>query len=443
MLLLIPWLTLSFVREHAVVGLLPAARRVARRRPADDRSAPHDDEQVGAGAYRHRDQARAVRAARAGRRTHRSDRCRRAARRAGRRPAAGRLHRLGRRAAAAGVLGLVRASRRPGSSILLALDSSDDLQRWGHYVPAHAAQDRAAVPRCPASGSPCVAIALALVLPLFVPSNSRNLLANLFHRTGRERRRHRLRADQRRRHRRDRPVRRAARPAEPRGPRSTCSTCRSPRRTRSARPAECSRSTCGRTCCPTSTVAAGEPIPRKARPNQRPRAHFDSLPGTPVDPDVVAFRRRHHGDRPALEPAGVRVAARDERALRGYRLEPARTCSCSTPPSTTGSRSARSSPSRNRRWPSLQAPTAQRSRTWPVAGAAQGGQLRHQPDQTAHRQGAHALRRGAGDQQLLQPIRPTGSRTASRRRPATRPTSWPTSCRPRSATASSTPRPWA
>jgi transglutaminase-like putative cysteine protease len=69
-----------------------------------------------------------------------------------------------------------------GFLILLALDSSDDLQRWGHYVPrsSRGARRRAAGA---VSGQRIAAAAVvaAVVLPIFIPSDSRNFVANLFH----------------------------------------------------------------------------------------------------------------------------------------------------------------------------------------------------------------------------------------------------------------------
>lgn len=68
--------------------------------------------------------------------------------------------------------------------ILLALDSSDDLHRWGHYVP-RTGQERSrpsgAAGAISAQRIAGAAIALAVLLPIFVPADSRNLVANLFH----------------------------------------------------------------------------------------------------------------------------------------------------------------------------------------------------------------------------------------------------------------------
>lgn len=75
-----------------------------------------------------------------------------------------------------------------GFLILLSLDSADDLQRWGHLVPR---RQSAATRRGPtmfggrrttaAQRIAVVAIALAITVPLLVPGQSRNAIANLFH----------------------------------------------------------------------------------------------------------------------------------------------------------------------------------------------------------------------------------------------------------------------
>jgi transglutaminase-like putative cysteine protease len=106
---------------------------------------------------------------------------------------------VGRRGALAGVPLLVvytvagAVPRRPvswvwfalaaaGFLILLALDSSDDLQRWGHYIPrsGRAARKRAAGA---VSGQRIAAAAIvaAVLLPIFMPADAHNFVANLFH----------------------------------------------------------------------------------------------------------------------------------------------------------------------------------------------------------------------------------------------------------------------
>lgn len=66
--------------------------------------------------------------------------------------------------------------------ILLALDSSDDIQRWGHFVPRSQK-----IARGRASGAfsgyriAAVAIVLALLVPVLIPDDSGNFLSTLFH----------------------------------------------------------------------------------------------------------------------------------------------------------------------------------------------------------------------------------------------------------------------
>lgn len=72
-----------------------------------------------------------------------------------------------------------------GFLILLALDSSDDLQRWGHFVTRSDRSGRRR-PRPGMSGQriAVIAIVLALLVPVVIPSNSKNLLSRLFHNSG-------------------------------------------------------------------------------------------------------------------------------------------------------------------------------------------------------------------------------------------------------------------
>ncbi len=68
--------------------------------------------------------------------------------------------------------------------ILLALDSSDDLRRWGHYVPrpgGERSRASGAARAISAQRIAVAAIALALALPVVIPADSRNFVANLFH----------------------------------------------------------------------------------------------------------------------------------------------------------------------------------------------------------------------------------------------------------------------
>ena len=99
--------------------------------------------------------------------------------------------------------------------ILLALDSSDDLQRWGHYVPrpnrlrSRIGRDRPARrrDRDRARGAPSRVRAVELRQPARRPVPRRR----------QQRSGHRARPRQRNRRRRHRPLRRPARPAQPQG----------------------------------------------------------------------------------------------------------------------------------------------------------------------------------------------------------------------------------
>jgi hypothetical protein len=179
-LLLIPWLTVNFVRQHAVFGLLPL------------RGAWHDVGRLMTDLHQtttsqvapvHTDIAiRLALCALLGLTTALID----------------LIAVVGRRGVLAGVPLLIiftisgAVPRHPvswiwfcfaavGFLILLALDSSDDLQRWGHYIPR--TQRTARVRSAALSGQriAILAVVLALLVPLFVPSNSRNFVANLFH----------------------------------------------------------------------------------------------------------------------------------------------------------------------------------------------------------------------------------------------------------------------
>ena len=65
--------------------------------------------------------------------------------------------------------------------VLISLDSRDDLQRWGHYVPRTGQATRRAAGAISAQRIAAVAVVLAVVIPAFVQSNTHNLLANVFH----------------------------------------------------------------------------------------------------------------------------------------------------------------------------------------------------------------------------------------------------------------------
>ena len=107
---------------------------------------------------------------------------------------------VGRRAALAGVPLLVvftvsgAVPRQPvswvwfviaavGFLILLSLDSGDDLRRWGRRVRTGAESRRGAGPQLAPTVPRIAVVALvaAVVLPLLLPGDSRNLLADAFH----------------------------------------------------------------------------------------------------------------------------------------------------------------------------------------------------------------------------------------------------------------------
>jgi transglutaminase-like putative cysteine protease len=178
--LLVPWLTVNFVRAHAVGGFLPLAgawHDVGRlmtnlHHTTSDQAAPvHSTVAI-----------RLALCALLGLIAALVD----------------LLAVVGRRGALAGVPLLVvftisgAVPRKPvsllwfalsaaGFLILLALDSSDDLQRWGHYVPRPTRAGRRAANAVSAQRIAGAAIVLAVVLPIFIPANSRNFVANLFH----------------------------------------------------------------------------------------------------------------------------------------------------------------------------------------------------------------------------------------------------------------------
>ena len=71
-----------------------------------------------------------------------------------------------------------------GFLILLALDSSDDVQRWGYFVPRTQRVSRRAGRMVSGQRIAVIAIVLALAVPIFIPSDSKNLLSRLFHNGG-------------------------------------------------------------------------------------------------------------------------------------------------------------------------------------------------------------------------------------------------------------------
>ena len=102
-----------------------------------------------------------------------------------------------------------------GFLILLALDSSDDLQRWGHYVPRPTRAGRRAANAVSAQRIAGAAIVLAVVLPIFIPAELAQLRRQPVPFQQRQRRRFRRRRHQRQRQGRHRPVRGAVRAAQP------------------------------------------------------------------------------------------------------------------------------------------------------------------------------------------------------------------------------------
>lgn len=182
--LLIPWLTVTFVRQHAVLGFIPlhgAWHDVGNllhhlHNTTEHQSAPiHTTVAV-----------RLALCALIGLVVALVD----------------LLAVVGRRGALAGVPLLIvftvsgAVPRQPvswiwfalaavGFLILLALDSHDDLQRWGHFVPRSAKSGpRRAANLFTGQRIAVTAIVLAVVLPIFIPANSRNFIADLFHNNG-------------------------------------------------------------------------------------------------------------------------------------------------------------------------------------------------------------------------------------------------------------------
>jgi len=65
--------------------------------------------------------------------------------------------------------------------ILLSLDSRDDAQRWGHFVPRTGLVRRRAAGAISGQRIAAIAIVLAVLVPAFVQAKSANLLADAFH----------------------------------------------------------------------------------------------------------------------------------------------------------------------------------------------------------------------------------------------------------------------
>lgn len=182
--LLIPWLTVTFVRRHAVLGFIPlhgAWHDVGRLLHNLHNTSEHESAPIHTTIA-----ARLALCALIGLVVALVD----------------LLAVVGRRGALAGVPLLIvftvsgAVPREPvswvwfalaavGFLILLALDSSDDLQRWGHFVPRSARSGpRRAASLFTGQRIAVTAIALAVILPMFIPANSRNFIADLFHNKG-------------------------------------------------------------------------------------------------------------------------------------------------------------------------------------------------------------------------------------------------------------------
>lgn len=179
--LLVPWLTLTFLRAHAVLGFLPFAGAFHDLRTLLGQL--HDTTADSVAPVHSTVAIRLALCAVLGLLTALVD----------------MLAVVGRHGALAGVPLLVvftvsgAVPRHPVAwswfgiaavafLILLALDSSDDIQRWGHFV-----QRSQKAGRGRASGAfsgyriAAVAIALALLVPVLIPDNSGNFLSDLFH----------------------------------------------------------------------------------------------------------------------------------------------------------------------------------------------------------------------------------------------------------------------
>ncbi len=212
------------------------------------------------------------------------------------------------------------ASAAGGFLILLALDSSDDLHRWGHYVP----RQYALKSRTAETGQriAVAAIALAVILPLFVPSDSRNWLANLFHNgksDGLDTGIGRVGG-----YRRYRPVRRAEGPAGPQGAdqavRRDGARPATARRSGRAHPAQLFYA---RSNVLSRFTGDGWSVGSQGQLESISGSHFDSSPGVSFPPDTHRVQRPREDHEPAFEPAAVRRPHLDRRARLGDEVEPA------------------------------------------------------------------------------------------------------------------------
>ena len=182
-LLMVPWLTVTFVREHAVLGFLPL--RGAWHDIGADLTALHHTTSVGVAPIHTTVPVRLALCALLGLVAALVD----------------LLAVVGRHGALAGVPLLIvftvsgAVPRHPvswiwfvlcafGFLILLALDSSDDVQRWGYFVPRTQRVSRRAGRMVSGQRIAVIAIVLALAVPIFIPSDSKNLLSRLFHNGG-------------------------------------------------------------------------------------------------------------------------------------------------------------------------------------------------------------------------------------------------------------------
>jgi transglutaminase-like putative cysteine protease len=179
--LLIPWLTVTFVHQHAVLGFIPlhgAWHDVGNLLHDLHATTEHESAPIHSTVA-----VRLALCALIGLVTALVD----------------LLAVVGRRGALAGVPLLIvftvsgAVPRHPvswiwfalaavGFLILLALDSSDDLQRWGHFIPRSTKTGpRRAATLFTGQRIAVIAIAVAVLLPMFIPADSRNFIADLFH----------------------------------------------------------------------------------------------------------------------------------------------------------------------------------------------------------------------------------------------------------------------
>jgi hypothetical protein len=182
-LLLLPWLTVTFLREHAVLGFIPLGGTWHDVGAA--MSSLHHTTANGVAPIHTTVAVRLALCALLGLIAALVD----------------LLAVVGRHGALAGVPLLVvftvsgAVPRHPvswiwfvltaiGFLILLALDSSDDLQRWGYFVARSRTSGRRGRRAMSGQRIAVTAIILALLVPVIIPSDSKNLLSRLFHDSG-------------------------------------------------------------------------------------------------------------------------------------------------------------------------------------------------------------------------------------------------------------------